>query len=321
MPAYNAADYIAEAIESVLIQNYNNFELLIINDGSTDNTEEIILGFKDERIRYFSQENRGLAATHNIGIKQCRGEFTIKLDCDDMITPDFIAKHLQEFEEHPEADLIYCDDCLIDENSKPIRVIERPEYTDRKLLIRDLFRNGFPVVPFRTCIRKSVFDKIGFFDENLLVGEGYDMIRRFVKHGLKIHHLNEALYLRRITSNSLSRNYSAEKAKSHFDVVRRFTETFTYDELFPDIEWDNIAPEIRQLHAKCLAAGTYLAIGNEYIKTNSSECSKAAFDQACLELNDCLKMDPENKNLQQLLNKSELIKNRYVKASRQAVSR
>ena len=321
IPAYNAVDYIKEAIESVLIQNYRNFELLIINDGSTDNTEEVVLGFKDERIRYFRQENRGLAATHNVGIKQSRGEFTIKLDSDDMMMPDFIAKHLQEFEKHPDADLVYCDDCLIDENSKPIRVIERPEYTDRKTLIRDLFRCGFPVVPFRTCIRRSVFDKIGFFDENLRMAEDYDMMRRFVKMGLKIQHLPAALYLRRMTSDSLSRNFTAQNAKFHFDVVRRFTNTFTCDELFPDVAWDEIAPQMRQLHAKCLAAGTYLAIGQDYVKTNATEYSRTAFDQACSELNDCVKMDPENQDLRQLLQKSKLIRARYTEALQQVVSK
>jgi glycosyltransferase involved in cell wall biosynthesis len=321
MPAYNAVDYIMEAIESVLIQNYRNFELLIINDGSTDNTEEIVLGFKDERIRYYHQENRGLAATHNVGIKQSRGEFIIKLDCDDMMVPDFIAKHLQEFEKHPEADLIYCDDCLIDEDSKPIRVIERPEYTDRKLLIRDLFRGGFPVVPFRTCIRRSVFDKIGFFDEELLVGEDYDMMRRFTKQALKAHHLKAPLYIRRMTRDSLSRRKpSSRKVEVHFELMRRFTETFSCDELFPDVEWDKIAPERRQLHAKCLAAVTYLAIGQHYVELNSLPIyAKMAFGQACSELSDCLKIDPNNHRIQQLLHKCELGQQKYDEKIQQAV--
>ncbi len=321
MPAYNAAEYIEEAIESVLIQNYRNFELIVVDDGSTDGTKDIVFSFKDERIKYFYHENSGLAATHNAGIKKSKGSFLIKLDHDDMMTADFIAKHLAEFEKHPDVDLVYCDDYLIEENSNPIRVIERPEYTDRRLLIRDLFHCGFPVVPFRTCIRRSVFDKIGFFDEDLLIGEDYDMMRRFVKAGLKIHHLKGALYLRRMTRDSLSRNYSAQKAKSHFDVVKRFTDTFTYDELFPDIEWDEIAPQIRQLHAKCLTAGTYLAIGQDYVKTNVPECSKAAFDRACSELNDCVKMDPENQGLRQLLQKSKLIRARYTEAPQQVVSK
>jgi hypothetical protein len=148
------------------------------------------------------------------------------------------------------------------------------------------------------------------------------MIRRFVKHGLKIQHLPSALYLRRMTSNSLSRNYSAQNAQYHFEVIRRFTDTFNYDELFPDVAWDNIEPRIRQLHAKCLIAGTYLAMGQEYVKsTNLVEYSKTAFDRACSELNDCIKMDPENQALQQLFKKSQLIRARYTGSPRQVISK
>jgi len=319
MPVYNGADYIAEAIESVLIQNYRNFELIVVDDGSTDNTRDIVAGFKDERIRYFYQENCGLAATHNAGIIKSRGDFLIKLDHDDMITLDFIAKHLQEFEKNPEADLVYCDDCLIDENGKPIRVIKRPEYRSRKSLIRDLFRCGFPVVPFRTCIRRSVFDKIGFFDEDLLIAEDYDMMRRFVKKGLGAHHLGEVLYLRRMTSKSLSRHFTAEKAKSHFEVVRRFADTFACDELFPDVAWDKIPFERRGLHAKCLVAVTCLAIGQAYVRTNSPVYAETAFGQACSELNDCLRIDPKNQRVRELLRKCEFARERCSETVREAV--
>jgi glycosyltransferase involved in cell wall biosynthesis len=320
MPAYNAAEYITEAIKSVLNQTYKDYELVVINDGSTDRTEDIVLGFKDEKIKYFRQENIGAWGARNRVIKESKGNFIINLDTDDMMTPDFIAKHLHEFKKHPEADLIYCDDYLIEQDGKPIRVIKRPEYTNRKFLIRDLFRCGFPIVPFRTCIRKTVFDRIGFFDEGLVIGGDYDMMRRFVKNDLKIHHLDGALYLRRMTSNSLSRNYNAQKAKCLFEVVRRYTETFTYEELFPDVAWDEIAPQMRQLHAKCLAAGTYLAIGQEYVKTNAIEYSRTAFDRACSELNDCVKMDPKNQNLRQLSQKFKLIRAKYTEAPQQVVS-
>ncbi|HDZ69372.1 MAG TPA: glycosyltransferase, partial [Phycisphaerales bacterium] len=319
MPAYNAAEYITEAIESVLTQSYRNFELVIVNDGSTDNTKDIIAGFKDERIKYSYQENSGLATTHNVGIKKSKGAFLIKLDCDDIMTPDFIARHLAEFEKRPETDLVYCDDHLIDEDGRPIRIIERPEYTNRKLLIRDLFRCGFPVVPFRTCIRRSVFDKIGFFDEQLAMAEDYDMMRRFVKKGLKIHHLRAALYLRRMTTDSLSRNFTARKAKSHFEVVERFADTFAPDELFPDVAWEKIAPERRQLHAKCLAAVTCLTIGRAYVKSNAPIYAKTAFEQACSKLRDCLKMDPGNQQFQQLLQECEFVRAKYAEPVRQVV--
>ena len=315
MPAYNAAEYIAEAIESVLIQNYRNFELIIVDDGSTDNTKDIIAGFKDEKIKYFYKENAGAASARNLAMKESKGDFLITLDADDMMAPDFIAKHLQQFEKHPETDLVYCDDYLIDEDGKPTRVSENPEYPDRKSLIRDLFRYGCPIVPFRTCIRKSVFDKIGFFDEDLLVGEDYDMMRRFVKSGLKIHHLKDALYLRRITPNNLLRNSTAQNAKCHFEVVKRFADTFAYDELFPDVSWDQIPPEMRQLHAKCLTAATYVAIGHAYIESNSPAYAERASKLACSELNDCLKIDPNNRQIRQLLQKYELLQAKWAEES------
>lgn len=321
MPAYNAAKHIAETIESVLIQNYRNFELIIVDDGSTDNTKDIIASFKDDKIKYFYKDNGGPSGSRNLAIKKAEGQYIMPLDADDMMTPDFISKHLAEFEKHPNADLVYCDVLLIDDNSTPIRTMNKPEYQDRRHLIRDLLRAGHPIVPFRLGIRRSVFDRIGFYDENLLIAEDYDMMRRFVKAGLKAQHLSEPLHLRRMHADSLSGNQSAQKAKFHFGVIKRFIDTFTYDELFPDVAWDEISPQMRQLHAKCLAAETYLAIGQDYVKTNAIEYSRTAFDQACSELNDCVTMDPENQGLRQLLQKSKLIRARYTDAPQQVVSK
>jgi len=320
MTVYNCAEYIGDAIESVLIQNYPKFELIIINDGSTDSTKEVISRYEDQRIRYFYQENTGMSNALNHAVRQARGQYIMPLDADDMMFPNFIAKHLSEFEKHPDADLVYCDVLLIDENSKPIRIMNKPEYQDRRYLIRDLFRAGHPVVPFRLGIKTTVYDKIGLYDEKLKVGMDYDMMRRFVKAGLKEHHLSEPLHLRRMHADSLSGNQSAQKAKSHFEVIKRFIDTFAYDELFPDVAWDEIAPQMRQLHAKCLAAGTYLTIGQNYVRTKAIECSRIAFDLACSELNDCVKMDPENQGLRQLLQKSKLIRAKYTEAPQQVVS-
>jgi len=305
MPAYNSADYISQAIESVLIQSYPKFELLIVDDGSTDNTGEIILQNKDERIKYFHKENGGPSGARNLAISKAKGQYIMPLDADDMMTPDFIARHLQEFDSHPEADLIYCDVLLIDADGNPIRVMNKPEYQDRRNLIRDLFRCGHPVIPFRLGIRRNVFDKIGLYDETLMIAEDYDMMRRFVKAGLKAHHLREALHIRRIRSDSISITANVDKAKNHFDVIRRFTDTFSCEELFPDVEWDKIPPQARQLHAKCLAAATSLALGQAYVKSKSPVYAQTAFGQARSELNDCLKMDPTNKQVRQLLRKCE----------------
>lgn len=312
MPAYNAADHVAEAIESVLIQNYRHFELIVVDDGSTDATKDIVSGFQDDRIRCFHQANAGPASARNLALKKCNGDFISFLDADDMMTPDFLSRHLQEFDKHPQADLIYCDDFLIDKNLKPIRAIQRPEYSERRSLIRDMFRCGFPVVPFRTCMRRSVFDKIGLFDEGLVVGEDYDMMRRFIRHGLNAHHLKHALYLRRMTGESLSRSHSLEKAKCHFAVVRRFRDTFAHDELFPDVPWHEIPAEVRPLHASCLTVTTYLAIGQDFVKSNSPNVYvEMAFEAACSQLNEYLEIDPDNWKIRELLSKCERGRQQY----------
>ncbi len=317
MPAYNAADYIVRAIESVLIQNYRNFELIVVDDGSTDRTADIVRDFKNEQIKYFFKENGGVASARNFGLQKAGGTFIVMLDSDDMMTPDYIAGHLREFERYPEMDMVYCDDLLINEQDKPIRVINRPEYSDPKSFISDMFRCGFPVVHFKTCIRKSVFDKLGLYDQRLIVGEDYDMMRRFVKQGLKMRHLPAALYLRRLTTtSSLSRNFNAEKAKSHFDVVRRFTETFTPEQLFPDVQWDKLPAEQKSLLAKCKTAIVYLGIGEQYVISNTPDYAETAFEMASAQLEDCCKIEPANQQVRNLREKCRSIRARRLSSGR-----
>lgn len=99
MPAYNAAPYITEAIESVLHQTHTHWELLIINDGSKDNTEEMIKPFlADSRIQYFKQENKGVSAARNVGLKNMKGDYFCFLDADDVLPPNSLAARLSVFQ-------------------------------------------------------------------------------------------------------------------------------------------------------------------------------------------------------------------------------
>ncbi len=99
MPAYNAAAYISVAIQSVLNQTYQNWELLIVNDGSKDDTEAKIQAFEDSRIQYFRQENQGVSAARNLALKQMQGDFFCFLDADDAYPPQSIEARLKVFEE------------------------------------------------------------------------------------------------------------------------------------------------------------------------------------------------------------------------------
>jgi glycosyltransferase involved in cell wall biosynthesis/ADP-heptose:LPS heptosyltransferase/tetratricopeptide (TPR) repeat protein/ubiquinone/menaquinone biosynthesis C-methylase UbiE len=317
--AYNAADYISRTIESILIQSYRNFEIIVVDDGSTDNTADIVRGFKNEPIKYFFKENGGVASARNLGLQKSGGAFIIMLDSDDMMTPDYIASHLQGFEQHPETDMVYCDDLLIDEQDKPIRVINRPEYANTDGIISDMFRCGFPVVHFKTCIKRSVFDKLGLYDERLIVAEDYDMMRRFVKQQLKMRHLPAALYLRRLRADSLSKDFNAAKVKSHFDVIRRITETFTPEQLFPDVQWDKLSAEQKPLLVKCKSALVYIGIGEQYLASSAQDYAEAAFEMACAQLDDCCKIEPANQQVRNLREKCQSIRDKRLSKARRNI--
>lgn len=97
MPVYNAERYLAEALRSVISQTYNNWELLVINDGSADGSKSIINGYGDERIRYFEQRNRGVSAARNIGLQHMQGSFFCFLDADDILPPDSLKVRMLKF--------------------------------------------------------------------------------------------------------------------------------------------------------------------------------------------------------------------------------
>ncbi|MBK6267017.1 glycosyltransferase [Marivirga sp. S37H4] len=106
MAAYNASFYISEAIDSVLNQEYPNWELLIVNDGSKDNTKEIIKGFKDSRVKYFEQKNKGVSAARNVGLNNMNGDFFCFLDSDDLFSPHSLLNRLKVFDQDEELEFV-----------------------------------------------------------------------------------------------------------------------------------------------------------------------------------------------------------------------
>ncbi|MDB5114750.1 MAG: glycosyltransferase [Mucilaginibacter sp.] len=117
MPAYNAEKYIGEAIESVLLQTYGDFELIIVNDGSTDGTVKIINSFNDERISVINQRNMGVAAALNTGIKYSRAPYIARFDADDICYPDRLEKQFNFLEQNPDYILVGSDADYILENN------------------------------------------------------------------------------------------------------------------------------------------------------------------------------------------------------------
>lgn len=177
MTVLNVEKYIRTAVFSMLNQTFRDFELLIINDGSTDNTEEIILSFKDTRIRYYNnQENTGISNSLNKGINLSIGKYTARMDGDDISYPDRLAKQVHFLDTHRGHGLVGSWYYVINSNSA-LRTVKRKATKDMDIRLAMLFENQFihSSVMMRTDMLKEML-----YDPELEVCEDYDLFMRFL---------------------------------------------------------------------------------------------------------------------------------------------
>jgi glycosyltransferase involved in cell wall biosynthesis len=182
IPAYNAAATILETIESVQQQTFSDFELIVINDGSTDKTPELLQSVQDERLKVFSYENGGLSTARNRGIAHATGEFIAFLDADDLWTSDKLELQLAALQQHLDAGVAYSWTYFMDEKGRerffhpcdPV-VFEGNVYD--KLLVGDFIYNGS-----NTLIRRQAIDSVGGFDPEINACADWDYWLRLAAH-------------------------------------------------------------------------------------------------------------------------------------------
>ena len=162
MVTYNAQEFIAQAIESVLAQTYKNFELLIVNDGSNDETGKIVASYSDERIRYIYKKHKNFASGMNRAIIEAKGEYIIGVDSDDFVGPDYIEKLVTCAEKHPEVDYFYpAKFVLVDESGNRTGAEwNYLDFSDNRILPAFLFDQGYGPIPNPGSLkRRSLFTK------------------------------------------------------------------------------------------------------------------------------------------------------------------
>lgn len=161
VPAFNVEATLAETLTSLFAQTYPHFEIIVVDDGSIDDTAKIAESFAaDPRLRIVRQANRGLAGARNTGIHTARGELIGFCDADDLWHPEKLARHAAHLATHPEVGVSYSGSLLIDEASRPLRTAQRPRLTgiDASVIFkRNPIGNGSAPV-----IRRAVFDQIAF---------------------------------------------------------------------------------------------------------------------------------------------------------------
>ncbi len=223
IPAYNSENYIEKAINSVLNQTYQNFEIIIINDGSTDNTEEVIKQFTDSRIKYIYQANQGVSAARNKAIELSDGDYIAFLDADDVWHPEKLQIQLNCFKKNPDINLVYSNIKMIEESTDIEFIKNFDNFKTRKNLIKNLILTPFNCPsPSTVLLKKECLPEAGLFDKNLTVGEDLDLwLRIAVKNNFYCIKKPLATAIRR--QNGITRTLDPTKAiENNIYILNKF---------------------------------------------------------------------------------------------------
>ncbi|HBB30737.1 MAG TPA: glycosyl transferase family A [Cyanobacteria bacterium UBA8803] len=218
-PAYNAAITVIETIESVLNQSFSDFEFIIIDDGSEDNTLSLVYCCQDPRLKVFSYPNVGVSASRNCGFYHSVGDYVSFLDADDLWTPDKLEMQVAALQGNSQAAVAYSWTDFIDESSRFLRpgahtTVSGDVYA--KLLVSNFLENGS-----NALIRRDAFTSVGKFDESLHGPEDWDLyLRLAARYDFVCVPRSQILY--RVRTNSISANISELEHQSLRVIERAF---------------------------------------------------------------------------------------------------
>ena len=223
---FNSAQFIGETMESVLSQTYGDLEVIVMDDGSTDSTGDIVKSFGDPRIKYFYKKNEGLSRTRNRALEVSSGEYIAFIDHDDMWLPRKLEKQISILERQEDVYLVYSNHFNLFPNGRREIVLKgpQPEGYAAEELLRE-YRIGL----LNTVVRKKAFAELGaMFDEKLALCEDYDMFMRIVCRR-RVAYVDEPLAV-----------YRVHPGMQSIVAGKKFPEEFTYvmaklKKIYPDI--------------------------------------------------------------------------------------
>ena len=222
IPAYNAADLLPEAIESVLAQTYRDFEIIVVDDGSTDPTPEVMEQYAGT-VNYIRKGNGGSASARNRGIREARGAYIALLDSDDVWLPRKLELQMEQFSANPGLAWSYTDWYTAEvESGKRINLGSQLEEHPSGYVLRDLLGRLF-IPPSSEVIRRDVFDEVGYYDESdlHLTGEDWEFTLR-VAEKYPVDYVNLPLIEWRRHENNKTKSMDLNRAlKSHCAIIEK----------------------------------------------------------------------------------------------------
>lgn len=228
MPVYNGRDFLRPAIDSLLNQTFKDFEIVLVNDGSTDDSQEIIDSYNDPRIITLKQKNQGVARSLNNGLKVAKGKYVRRHDADDISTPDSFQKQVDFLESHPDYVMVCNQQAFMTSNGKVAKDFRLPNnrFFGGKSF-RDLTLDDFkpdrasPVVHGTACYRRQEVLDIGCYRPEFIVSEDNDLWMRLLEK-YKIAILNDCSYFMRIHGGSAT-NRHANKIQYFRNLLQEYS--------------------------------------------------------------------------------------------------
>lgn len=227
IPCYNQGKYVAEAINSALRQTFKDIEIVCVNDGSTDNSVEIIKSFENKYKNFIflnNEENRGVIYSRNFAIKNCNGTYILPLDADDIIEPTYVEKAVKILDNNPNIGIVYCKAKIFGNYDK---------YWNLKPFNKSdiLYEN---CIFCSAIFRKSDFLKIGGYNNNMKYGcEDYDLWLSFIEQGLEVFQINEILFSYRQYDETSRTTISLKNKKEIWNnLIKNHINLYLNDENF-----------------------------------------------------------------------------------------
>ncbi len=203
IPCFNQAHFIDDAIQSVLAQTHQDFEIVVVNDGSTNpETDEILTAYDRPRIRVVTTVNQGVAIARNTGISYATGAYILPLDADDKISPLYMEKAVAMLESNPQVGIVYCQAEFFGEKDGRW---ELPEYSFPEILLGNvIFCSGF--------YRRSDWEQIKGYNQNMKYGlADFDFWLSLIELGREVYCIQEPLFMYRQRSGSMNKSISREQ--------------------------------------------------------------------------------------------------------------
>jgi len=220
MAVFNGHRYLYAALDSILDQTFRDFEFVVVDDGSQDETPGILQDYtkRDGRIRVITGPNQGLTKSLNEGLKQVRGKYLARMDCDDISLPQRLEKQVQFLDEHPDHVVVGCRCMLIDPDGYPI-CEKRDIVLEHQQIDQALLRMRWPIVHPAVMMRTDAVREIGGYDERYRTNQDHDLFLRLAEVG-KLANLPEILLLYRQHFESVGFTKVASQALTVVEIVR-----------------------------------------------------------------------------------------------------